>query len=242
MQIGEMIRTAARRYVNQIALSCEGEDLSFKEFDEATDRLGNGLLAMGLEPGDRVAAMMGNSIECLIVYYALAKSGLVRVPLNLREARAEHEYKLSYSGSRALLTSQSSSDLPCELMAAGAALTELIATGPSGPCVFDRDYEAPLRLGFTGGTTGKPKAVVLTTRGEVAEVANFLIDLLPDLSTADTMLHAAPIAHASGAFFLPHWLRGARQVVMPKFDAATFFEVAQRESATVTFVVPTIKI
>lgn len=239
MQIGEMIRTAARRYVNQIALSCEGEDLSFKEFDEATDRLGNGLLAMGLEPGDRVAAMMGNSIECLIVYYALAKSGLVRVPLNLREARAEHEYKLSYSGSRALLTSQSSSDLPCELMAAGAALTELIATGPSGPCVFDRDYEAPLRLGFTGGTTGKPKAVVLTTRGEVAEVANFLIDLLPDLSTADTMLHAAPIAHASGAFFLPHWLRGARQVVMPKFDAATFFEVAQRESATVTFVVPT---
>lgn len=239
MQIGEMIRTAARRYSHNIALSCEGEDVSFQQFDEATDRLGNGLLAMGLAPGDRVAAMMGNSIECLIVYYALAKSGLVRVPLNLRETRAEHEYKLAYSGARALLTSQASSDLPCEMTVAGADLTKLIATGPSGPCAVDRDYEAPLRLGFTGGTTGKPKAVVLTTRGEVAEVANFLIDLLPDLSPADTMLHAAPIAHASGAFFLPHWLRGAKQVVMTKFDAATFLEVAQRERATVTFVVPT---
>ena len=239
MQIGEMIRTAARRYGHGIALSCEGEELSFTQFDAATDRLGNSLLAMGLVPGDRVAAMMGNSIECLIVYYALAKSGLVRVPLNLRETRAEHEYKLGYSGARALLTSQASSDLPCEMTIAGAALTQLIATGPSGPCAVDRAYEAPLRLGFTGGTTGKPKAVVLTTRGEVAEVANFMIDLLPDLSPADTMLHAAPIAHASGAFFLPHWLRGAKQLVMPKFDPATFLELAQRERATVTFVVPT---
>lgn len=239
MQIGEMIRTAAQRYRDSIALSCEGVNLSFKQFDAATDRLGNGLLALGLAPGDRVAAMMGNSIECLIVYYALAKSGLVRVPLNLRETRAEHEYKLAYAGARALLTSQASSDLPCEMTIAGAALTELIESGPAGPCAVDRDFEAPLRLGFTGGTTGKPKAVVLTTRGEVAEVANFMIDLLPDLSPADTMLHAAPIAHASGAFFLPHWLRGARQVVMPKFDAAQFFKVAQRERVTVTFIVPT---
>ena len=239
MQIGDMIRTAAQRYRDNIALSCEGVDVTFTQFDAATDRLGNGLLAMGLVPGDRVAAMMGNSIECLIVYYALAKSGLIRVPLNLRETRAEHEYKLGYAGARALLTSQASSDLPCEMTVAGAALTELIATGPSGPCAVDRDYEAPLRLGFTGGTTGKPKAVVLTTRGEVAEVTNFMIDLLPDLSAADTMLHAAPIAHASGAFFLPHWLRGARQVVMTKFDAAEFFNVAQRERVTVTFIVPT---
>ena len=42
MQIGEMIRTAAQRYRDSIALSCEGVNLSFKQFDAATDRLGNG--------------------------------------------------------------------------------------------------------------------------------------------------------------------------------------------------------
>ncbi len=239
MQIGEMIRTAARRYGPRIAFSCEGRDVSFIEFDTATDRLGNALLAMGLAPGDRVAAMMGNSIECLIVYYALAKAGLLRVPLNVRETRPEHEYKLAYSGARALLTSEASCDLPCEMIVAGADLAHLTESGPSAPCVVDRPCDAPYRLGFTGGTTGKPKAVVLTARGETCEVANFMIDLLPDLSTADTMLHAAPIAHASGAFFLPLWLRGARQVVMPKFDAAEFLLLAEREKATITFIVPT---
>ena len=239
MHIGEMIRTAARRYGDRVALSCEGQDLTFNEFDAATDRLGNGLLALGLEPGDRVAAMMGNSIEGLVVYYALAKAGLLRVPLNVRETRSEHEYKLAYAGARALLTSESNCDLPCEHVIAGEALTRLIASGPSGACAVHRPYDAPYRLGFTGGTTGKPKGVVLTTQGETAEVANFLIDLLPDLTPADTMLHASPIAHASGAFFLPLWLRGARQVVMTKFDPAVFLDLAEREKATVTFLVPT---
>ena len=46
-----MIRTAARRFGAAPALACEGVTLSFREFDEATDRLGNALLALGLRPG-----------------------------------------------------------------------------------------------------------------------------------------------------------------------------------------------
>jgi hypothetical protein len=118
-------------------------------------------------------------------------------------------------------------------------LRKLIAEGSPAPCAVDRDYEAPLRLGFTGGTTGQPKAVTLTTRGEVAEVGAFLLDLVPDIRPGDTMLHAAPIAHASGAFFLPHLLRGARSVILPKFDAGRFIEMSEREAASCTFVVPT---
>lgn len=238
MQVGEMIRTAARRFGNAPAIACEGETMSFGEFDLATNRVGNGLLAMGLKPGDRVAVMLSNSIECLVAYYALAKSGLIRVPLNLRETAREHDYKMAYSGARALIHAEGVT-LAAALRIRPVDLNTMIQHGPSQPCMVDRDLDAPLRLGFTGGTTGKPKAVTLTTRGEVAEIANFMIDLLPDLSQADTMLHAAPIAHASGAFFLPHLLRGARQIIMPKFDAAQFLEIAQREKATVTFIVPT---
>ena len=103
MQIGEMIRTAGRRFGDAPAILCEAQTMSFKAFDEATDRLGNGLLLLGLVPGDRVAVMLNNSIECLVAYYALAKSGLIRVPLNLRETAKEHEYKMRYSGARALI-------------------------------------------------------------------------------------------------------------------------------------------
>ena len=107
------------------------------------------------------------------------------------------------------------------------------------PCIVDRDLDAPYRLGYTGGTTGKSKAVTLTTRGELSELSAFLTDLVPDIGPDDTFLHAAPIAHASGAFFLPSLVRGARSVVMAKFDPAGFVHLAERERAGLTFLVPT---
>ncbi|HEY4411250.1 MAG TPA: AMP-binding protein, partial [Acidimicrobiia bacterium] len=97
----------------------------------------------------------------------------------------------------------------------------------------------PYRLAYSGGTTGKPKGVMLTTRTEVAEVTNFLIDLLPDVRPGDVMLHAAPVTHGSGAFVLPHLVRGATSVIMTKFDAGAFLEMAERTQATATFLVPT---
>jgi acyl-CoA synthetase (AMP-forming)/AMP-acid ligase II len=53
------------------------------------------------------------------------------------------------------------------------------------------------------------------------------------------MLHAAPITHGSGAFFLPHLVKGAAQVIVPKFSPAAFLEAAQKHRATSTFMVPT---
>ena len=56
--------------------------LTFAEFDDLTDRLGTPCLARGLQEGDRVAVLMPNGIDGVVAYYALAKAGLVRVPLN----------------------------------------------------------------------------------------------------------------------------------------------------------------
>ncbi len=92
MQIGTLIRRAAQ-YHGDAACLVEGDrSISFREFDAATDRLGNALLARGLAPGDRVGVLLSNSIECLIAYYAVAKAGLVRVGLNTRETLDNHQY------------------------------------------------------------------------------------------------------------------------------------------------------
>jgi acyl-CoA synthetase (AMP-forming)/AMP-acid ligase II len=217
----------------------EGErSLSFREFDAATDRLGNALLAKGLVAGDRVAILLPNGIECLIVYYALAKSGLVRVPLHVREALTNHRYKLADSGARALIYADETA-LDAELLIDADELNSLIKDGDGSPCRVDRDLDAPLRLGYTGGTTGEPKAVTLTTRGELAELSAFLVDLVPDIQKDNSFLHAAPIGHASGAFFLPTLVRGARNLVLPAFDAAAFVALAEREKPSHTFLVPT---
>ena len=238
MQIGALIRRSALYYDDAPCLT-EGErTIGFREFDAATDRLGNALLALGLHAGDRVGVLLPNSIECLIAYYALAKAGLVRVGLNVRETVENHQYKLDDSGSRVVIHA-GIEGLHAEIIIDAGELERLIVNGDPGPCAVDRALADPLRLGYTGGTTGKPKAVTLTTQGELAELSAFLMDLVPDIRPGDTFLHAAPIAHASGAFFLPALVNGARSLIMPKFDAGRFIELAAQEHASMTFLVPT---
>jgi acyl-CoA synthetase (AMP-forming)/AMP-acid ligase II len=239
MQIGSLIRRAALQHKDTPCLVEDDRVVGFREFDSLTDRLGNALLASGLQAGDRVGVLLPNGIDCLVAYYALAKAGLVRVSLNTRETEDNHRYKLQDSGSRAVIHGGGYGDLGVELAIDPDGLRRVLARASNTPCAVDRTLDAPLRLGYTGGTTGRPKAVTLTTRGELAELSAFLVDLVPDLSASDTFLHAAPIAHASGAFFLPSLVRGARSLVMKKFDPATFVTLAERELANVTFLVPT---
>ena len=238
MQIGDLIRRAGRQYGAAPALIDGDRSVSFAGFDELTDRLGHALLARGLTAGDRVAVIMPNGIDGVIAYYALAKAGLVRVPLNARETPAEHAYKIDDSQARALIHA---GDPPAqtEIMITVDELPGLIAAAPAGPCDVRRDPDEPLRLAYTGGTTGKPKAVVLTTRSELAEVSNFLVDLLPNTHPGSVMLHAAPITHGSGAFFLPHLVKGAPNAILGKFSPGAFAEAARRHRATSTFMVPT---
>lgn len=238
MQIGALVRRAAVHHGPLPCLTEGGRTLTYADFDAATDRLGNALLARGLVPGDRVGVLLPNSIECIIAYYALAKAGLVRVGMNTRETLADHNYKLTDSGARAVLHKGQAGLCPA-VQIDWDDLVGMIATGDSAPCAVDRALDAPYRLGYTGGTTGKPKAVTLTTRGELAELSAFLTDLVPNIRRGDTFLHAAPIAHASGAFFLPALVRGARSLVMTKFDTGDFIRLAEAEGATMTFLVPT---
>jgi acyl-CoA synthetase (AMP-forming)/AMP-acid ligase II len=238
MQIGALIRRAALYYRDAPCLVEGKRVVSFRDFDVLTDRLGNALLERGFVPGDRVGVLLPNGIDCLVAYYALAKAGLVRVSLNTRETLDNHAFKLTDSGSQGVIH-DGGERFNVEIAIGARELVEMMSSGSSAPCAVDRDLDAPYRLGYTGGTTGRSKAVTLTTRGELAELSAFLTDLVPNIREGDTFLHAAPIAHASGAFFLPSLVRGARSVVMAKFDPEEFVQLAAREQAELTFLVPT---
>src|SRR5206468_200897 len=107
------------------------------------------------------------------------------------------------------------------------------------PCGRVRTAEDTYRIAYTGGTTGKPKGVVSSMRGKIAEMTNYMLDFIPDIAAGDVMLHAAPVTHASGSFVLPHLVRGARNVILPTFDVGAYLDALQRTGATATFLVPT---
>ncbi len=238
MQIGSLIRRAARHHGDAACVTEGGKTLSFREFDAATDRLGNALLATGLQPGDRVGVLLPNSADCLVAYYALAKAGLVRLGLNTRETLEDHEHKLTETDANAVIHN-GGERFGLDIEIDRSRLRDMVKNGADSACCVDRPLDAPYRIGFTGGTTGRPKGVVLTTRGELSEISAFLTDLIPDIRSDDIFLHAAPIAHASGAFFLPAIERGACSVIMPSFDAERFLELAVESRASLTFLVPT---
>lgn len=239
MQIGSLIRRSAVQFKDKPCLVEGDRVVTFRQFDELTDRVGNALLAAGLKPGDRVGVLLPNGIDCLVAYYALAKAGLVRVSLNTRETIENHRYKLKDSGSRACIHGGGWENLGVEIEFDITSLHKMMETGDKAPCAVDRALDEPLRLGYTGGTTGKSKGVTLTTRGELTELMSFLTDLVPGLHESDSFLHAAPIAHASGAFFLPALVRGVRSIIMKKFEPGEFIKLAEAEQAKMTFLVPT---
>lgn len=238
MQIGSIIRRAAIQFKDAPCLTHGTRTLSFREFDAATDRLGNALIAKGLKPGDRVAVLLPNSIDCMIAFYAVFKAGLVRVQLNVRETLDNHLYKLDYTGCACVIHA-GVEGLTTPMQIGLDELLAMIAEGDPAPCAVDRDLDAPLRLGFTGGTTGKSKAVTLTTRSDLVETSVFLSDLIPELSEGEIFLHGAPIAHAGGAYFLPSLIRGVHSVMLSKFDASEFLAKAEETQAAYTFLVPT---
>ena len=237
MEIGDLIHRAALAYGDRCALEDDSRKLSFKEFDQATDRVGQGLLASGLKPRDHVAVLMTQSVESVVVYYALAKSGLVRVPLNPRDTAEDHAYKIADSRSVAILRDGESGP-DAEKILTLKDVRQMMDT-PAAACRVPRGLDDLYRLAYTGGTTGKPKGVMLTTNIELAEISNFLIDVLPGIGPDDTMLHGAPVTHGSGGYFLPHLIRGARNVILPRFDPERFIDAMHREHATATFLVPT---
>jgi acyl-CoA synthetase (AMP-forming)/AMP-acid ligase II len=238
MQIGTLINRAALQFGDAPCVSEGDRTLSFRDFDRVTNRLAHALRARGLNPGDRVSIILPNSIDCLICYYAVLKAGLVRVQLNTRETLENHLYKIADSGSRGVIHADIDG-VRGEINIGWTDLKSMLERGDDSLCNVERKLDDPLRFGYTGGTTGKPKAVTLTTRTDLVEMTSFLTDLIPDIGHHDVFLHAAPIAHASGAFFLPAMVRGAHSVVMTKFDAEEFLELAESTRAGLTFLVPT---
>ena len=87
--IGDIVRLNAKRYPDKKAVIMENRYLTFTQLNRSANQLANGLLAMGLRPGDRVALLAYNCLEFPIINYAVAKFGGILVPVNFRFKKDE---------------------------------------------------------------------------------------------------------------------------------------------------------
>jgi fatty-acyl-CoA synthase len=247
---GTLVRLGARRSPTLTAVKLlGGRTVSYAELDDRTDRLANALLAQGLDPGDRVAAWMEDGVEYVELYVAVAKAGLVIVPINSRLQPAEATYHLVDSGARAIVWTTGLAGRVAELddelayglirvstdpAADALAFEDLVQLG-HGPPPPDPDPDALFIIGYTSGTTGRPKGAMLTHRS-VAAIArlnaiSYRLSMLSVLALSGSMSFVAVVPAHIGC----HLYLGGTIVILGPWDVEGLLDTIERERATFTY-------
>jgi len=192
--------------------------MTWAELEARIDAIAAGLAAHGLVAGHRVAICGPNSIEFVVAYFATLRAGFVAVPINPESTATELRALLNDCGARVLFTAarQPLEDVhQVPLTAAGLdELSDVAALPLSSP----RDPEALAVLLYTAGTSGEPKAAMLSHRAllsHLQSVASFQI-----LDRESVVLALLPLFHVFGLnAVLGSWAAsGARLVIMDGFD------------------------
>jgi fatty-acyl-CoA synthase len=233
---------------------------TWAELDRRVDALAVALQRHGVMPGSVVLTHSPNCPDLLTVMYAVWRIGAVWAPTNFRldpqdlVGLARHTRPAlvichrDYPAHAAALADRPTWSLGDDPrhggdVAAGDDVTRLIAAhAGQRPDAHAPRVDDPAWLFFTSGSSGTPKAAVLTHDQMQFVVTNHLADLMPGLGADDGTLVVAPLSHGAGIHVTMHVARGARVVLLPdrRLDAATAWRLVEQERVTTMFTVPTI--
>jgi acyl-CoA synthetase (AMP-forming)/AMP-acid ligase II len=229
----------------------DGIRLTYADLREQTARAADGLARLGLVRGDRIALVLPNSAETIVLFLAAAAVGTA-APLNPAYKEDEFRFYLADIAASALVVGPGQGEAARRALPAGAKLIEagfdehgriVLESAPAPDAAHAAtsagDDDVALVL-HTSGTTSRPKLVPLKQSNLFFSAEN--IARTYNLSSDDVALCVMPLFHIHGlmASTMATFASGGTVVVPPGFDAMTFWPAARNHGATWYSAVPTI--
>jgi fatty-acyl-CoA synthase len=236
-------------------LTTDGRTSSYAEVQELSLRIAAALVRHGVGPGEKVAILSANDPVAFTCVFGISRAGAVWCPVNPRNEAAENRELLDLFDCTALvfqaafapLVSSIRGDLPrlttlvCLDGEVEGALTwsEFLGEQLADPALGQVEpVDDVAMIVGTGGTTGRPKGVMLTGRNLETMTALTLIGY--PFEGRPVYLALAPLTHAAGVLCFPILAEGGEIVVMRTPDVGRFLEHVERHRVTHTFLPPTL--
>ncbi len=255
--VGDLFDSCSSSYGSHTAIKYNELSYTYRQMGENAYRLANAFLELGLQKGQRVAFLMSNCPEYIFTEYALAKIGAVRVPLAVLLSSDDHIYMMNHSEAVVLVYHEKltervlamiprletvkyficvSSD-PAKVPAGHLHLQSMMASHTSQPTHVEVTSDDLCGIYYTGGTTGRPKGVMLSHRAWVNAVILEMLEL--SLGRDETFAYMTPMTHAGGVLLLPVLMRRGICLIMESFSPIHFLEQVEKEKVTAAMLVPT---
>jgi acyl-CoA synthetase (AMP-forming)/AMP-acid ligase II len=257
IHIGEMLARNARMFPGSTALversPAEGKriTITWDEFDRRANMFAQVLRGMGIKKGDRVMHLMHNSIDWLVVYFGIVRTGAWVVPLNFRFTAADIQYCAQVAEPRVFVFGEEFRErlesikdtlhsvekyiYVGEVVPPFAqAYATLLAGAPADPIQVDIAMEDPCGLYFTSGTTGQPKPILLTHKN--MECACITENRHHFQTKEDNFILIPPLYHTGAKM---HWfgslIAGGPAVILKGISPQWILEAVSEEKGTIVW-------
>ena len=246
--MGDILRFAARRDPRKTAILAGDRQMTFAEYDAASNRFANLLAAAGLRKGDRIASVLFNGAEYGIVHFGNARAGSILVHVSPMYAAPEIGRIVERTRPRVLVADIAVADKIGKIRSqmgsverilyVGGDFDDALRTQPDTDPAIAIDPADPVAMTFTGGTTGEPKGAVVSHTARY--VSSWTTALEHRVTGADVTGILTPMFHAVGMmiWYQATVLAGCTSVVFRKWEAADFVEKTEGHGISSVFMVP----
>lgn len=259
MNLSHFLTQAARRDPEGIGFVWGERSWSWAQMEARVDAMAAALVSeFGVTKGDRILVQSSNCNQMFESMFACFRVGAVWVPTNYRQTPDDVAYLAQASGACGMICGAAFADHAAACRQASPHIGFVISIGES---TFGEDYDAivarhegakvrsaavdrddPCWFFFTSGTTGRPKAAVLTHGQMAFVITNHLCDLMPGTGPDDASIVVAPLSHGAGVHQLVQVAHGVKTILpaSEKLEVGAVWSLIEKWRVTNLFTVPTI--